>query len=325
MISAARTPPELMTATDRTLSIVVPLLNEAENVVALHARLDAVGASLGRALELVFVDDGSTDASFERLAELAKRDPRVRVVRLSRNFGSHGACLAGLAHSTGDHAAILAADLQNPPELLASLLAEAAKGHDVVWAARRAGKRGLDTIPAALYYALLKRTFPNLPPGGVDFFLVSRRAIAALLERRVTNTSIFFELLWSGFPQTTVFYERAERQTGRSKWTLRKKIKLFVDTFVSFSDLPVRFMTLAGVFCAVAGVLTAALVAVLVALGRIPLSGWSVVLVAGLLLGGAQMLMLGILGEYVWRTLSDARQRPPYIVQETVGSSPPPS
>jgi dolichol-phosphate mannosyltransferase len=314
-----------MAGTGKILSVIVPLLDEAENIPTLHARLDAVGAGLGRGLELVFVDDGSTDASFDRLAEIARRDARVRVVRLSRNFGSHGACLAGFQSSTGDHVAILAADLQNPPELLARLLAEAEQGYDVVWAARRQGSRGLDTIPAALYYRLLRRTFPNLPPGGVDFMLVSRRAIAALLARRITNTSIFFELLWSGFPQTTVYYERVERKTGRSKWTLRKKVKLFVDTFISFSDLPVRVMSASGVLCAALAVGLAALLVARAALGGPPLAGWGVVLVAVLLLGGAQMLLLGILGEYVWRTLWDARQRPPYVVQEIVGAPPPSS
>jgi dolichol-phosphate mannosyltransferase len=302
------------------LSIVVPLLDEAENVAHLHERLCAVAARLDRDVELVLVDDGSTDDTHARLAALRERDPRVKVVRLSRNFGGHGALLAGFSCARGDHAVVLSADLQDPPELIVELCARAAQGFDVVWASRE--KRDdpyLSVIFSRVYNKLMQRiALPNFPEQGFDFALISRQVVNVLLERREPNTSIFGQILWAGFPQSSVPYARVARKTGRSKWTFWKKVKLAIDSFVSFSYVPIRAISVLGFLCSGLGAAAA------IALGlrcwrEGAIEGWAVVLVAVLLVGGAQILTLGVLGEYLWRALDQARGRPPFIIASTLG------
>jgi glycosyltransferase involved in cell wall biosynthesis len=305
----------------KLLSIVVPLKNEAENLGTLHQRLAEVANHLDREVEFVFVDDGSTDASYAVLVELRQRDRRVCVVKLSRNFGSHAACLAGFSRARGDHAVILAADLQDPPELLVDLLAAADRGHDVVWANREdRDDPALTVLFASAYNRVMKRiAMPNWPEKGFDLVLISRRVIDVLLARPEGNTSLFGQILWTGFPQTSVGYRRAARRSGRSKWTFGKKLKLAIDSFVSFSYVPIRLISILGLLSAVAGVLYAALVISLRLSRGAPVEGWASLMVAVLILGGVQLLMLGVIGEYLWRALDEARKRPPFIVADTMG------
>jgi polyisoprenyl-phosphate glycosyltransferase len=305
----------------KLLSVIVPLLNEAENLEAVHARLAEVAAKADRDLELIFVDDGSTDGSYERLLELRARDPRVCALKLSRNFGSHGACLAGFARARGDHAVILAADLQDPPEVMLDLVAAAEKGHDVVWASREQRDDPAATLAFARVYNWLMRRIAlrNWPEKGFDFVLVSRRVLDVVLSRRERNTSLFGQILWAGFAQTSVGYHRVVRRAGRSKWTFGKKLKLAIDSFVSFSYVPIRLISLLGLVCAAVGLTFAALTVVRRLTTGAPVEGWASLMVAVLVLGGAQLLMLGIIGEYLWRTLDEVRGRPPFIVAEEIG------
>jgi polyisoprenyl-phosphate glycosyltransferase len=305
----------------KLLSVVVPLLNEAENLDALHGRLAEVADKLDRDVELIFVDDGSTDGSFAKIQELRARDPRVCAVKLTRNFGSHGACLAGFAQARGDHAVILAADLQDPPDLLIELLAAADRGHDVVWAKRESRQDPAATVLfAAVYNRVMRRiALPNWPERGFDFVLLSRRVLEVVLRRRESNTSLFGQILWAGFPQTSVAYSRMQRRAGRSKWTFGKKLKLAIDSFVGFSYVPIRLISLLGLGSALLGAAYAAFVVFRRLTSGIPVEGWTSLMVVVLILGGVQLLMLGVLGEYLWRTLDVARGRPPFIVAEAIG------
>jgi dolichol-phosphate mannosyltransferase len=305
----------------RLLSIVVPLLNESENLDALHQRLGAAADALDRDVELIFVDDGSTDDSFAHLQAIRARDPRARVVRLSRNFGSHGACLAGFTMAKGDHAVILTADLQDPPELLPEFLRAADAGHDVVWGSREQREDPATTVFfSKMYNGMMRKiALPNWPPNGFDFVLISRRVLDVLLARRERNSSIFAQILWAGFPQTSISYTRAARRAGRSKWTLGKKVKLAIDSFVSFSYVPIRLISFLGLAFAVLGALYAAFVLGARLLGGVAIGGWASLMIVVLVIGGTQLVMLGILGEYLWRTLDEARGRPPFIVAESVG------
>ncbi len=305
----------------KLLSIVVPLLNEAENLEPLHGRLSEVAARLDRDVEFVFVDDGSTDDSYARLLQLRQKDPRVCAIKLSRNFGSHGACLAGFTRARGDHAVILAADLQDPPELLLDLLKAADAGHEVVWANRESrDDPSLTVLFAGAYNQIMRKiALPNWPQNGFDFVLVSRRVLEVILSRRERNTSLFGQILWAGFPQTSVAYHRLARRVGRSKWTFGKKLKLAIDSFVSFSYVPIRFISLLGLVSAALGAVYAALVVERRLVNGIPVEGWASLMVAVMVLGGAQLLMLGVIGEYLWRTLDEVRGRPPFIVADTAG------
>jgi polyisoprenyl-phosphate glycosyltransferase len=304
----------------RLLSVVVPVFNEAENLEAFHHRLAAVADGLDRDVELIFVDDGSTDGSYACLEALHARDRRVRLVRLSRNFGSHSACLAGFAHARGDHAVILSADLQDPPELIVDLLGAAERGHDVVLGTREQRDDPWSTrVLAGLYHRTMRRiAMPTWPKEGFDFMLASRRALDVLLSRSERNTSVFGEILWSGFAQTTVPYHRAERRAGRSKWTAGKKLKLVIDACVAFSYLPIRAISVIGAACLAVGVVVAGVVVARFASGS-PVHGWTVLLAALLGVGGIQIILLAIVGEYVWRAVDEVRGRPPFVVTDLVG------
>jgi dolichol-phosphate mannosyltransferase len=303
------------------LSVVIPLLNEAENIQALHARLAALAGQLDRDIEFVFVDDGSTDASFTLLRQLRDNDPRVRILKLSRNFGSHGACLAGFAHARGDHVVALSADLQDPPELIVEFLRIADQGHDVVLGSRETrDDPKLGIFFSSLYHRMMRRiAIPSWPEKGFDFLLVSRRVVEVLLSRSERNSSIFAQILWSGFPQASIPYARTARRAGRSKWTLAKKIKAAIDSFVSFSYFPIRLISGLGLACAALGLLYACFVGMMRLTQGIAITGWASLMVVLLVIGGLQIVMLGVIGEYLWRALDEVRGRPPFIVAESVG------
>ena len=305
------------------LSIVVPLLNEVENLPVLYQRLDEVGRGALKdvELEMLFVDDGSQDGSYQLLCDLARDDPRVRVIKLSRNFGSHGAVLAGFHHASGDYVTILAADLQDPPEDLARLLDRAKEGFDVVWAVRaQRNDPALSVALARVYYFIMRKVaLPNYPPQGFDFVLLSRRVIDSVFDRAERNTSLFGQVVWAGFSQTSIDYEKAARRQGRSKWTLAKKIKLAIDSVVAFSSLPIRTISLMGIGVFFLGLLYAGFIVFHRLTSGVPVEGWASLMVAVLLLSGFQMLMLGVIGEYLWRTLDEARLRPPYLIAESQG------
>jgi polyisoprenyl-phosphate glycosyltransferase len=305
----------------KLLSIVVPLLNEAENLPALHERLAEVAKTLDRDVEMIFVDDGSTDDSYGVLEKLRAADARVRIIRLSRNFGSHGACLAGFSYAKGDHAVILTADLQDPPELLPQLLAACEAGHDVVWGSREQRDDPAMTVFFSEAYNRLMRkvALPNWPEHGFDFVVVSRRVLDVILSRRERNTSLFGQILWAGFPQTSIPYKRQARRAGKSKWTSSKKIKLAIDSFVSFSYVPIRMISIIGIVSAVVGTLYAIFVITAWLLNGVTIGGWASLMVVLLVLGGTQLVMLGIIGEYLWRTLDEARGRPPFIIADARG------
>lgn len=305
------------------LSIVVPVFNEEENLPVLYQRLDEVGRDRlpGVELEMVFVDDGSRDGSHQILCDLSRRDPRVRVLKLSRNFGSHGAVLAGFQHASGDYVVVVAADLQDPPEDLPRLLDKAKEGYDVVWAVRRRrNDPALSVALARLYYAMMRKmALPNYPPEGFDFVLLSRPVIDAVFNRAERNTSLFGQIVWAGFRQTSIDYEKAARRAGSSKWTVGRKIKLAIDSLVAFSSLPIRVISFGGIAVFFMGLLYASFIVYHRLASGVPVEGWASLMVAVLLLSGFQMLMLGVIGEYLWRTLDEARVRPPYLIAESTG------
>lgn len=304
------------------LSIITAFLNEEGNLPAFRARVSQVLAELGEEdYEVVLVDDHSTDASGAIARQWLADGSRVRYLRLSRNCGSHAALSAGLAHCRGDCAVLLAADLQDPPEAIPILLAKWREGNDVVWASRsrREGESWTTRLCARLYYTFMRRlALPQMPPGGADFLLMDRKVIDAYNAVPEKNTSFLAMILWLGFRQTFFDYVKQARQSGRSKWSFAKKVKLWVDSLVSFSYAPIRLMSLAGLLVSCFGLAYAAFI-IVHALGGSAVEGWSSLMVVVLVLGGAQLSMLGILGEYLWRTFDEARGRPRYIIEQDLG------
>ncbi len=305
------------------LSIVTPAYNEAENLPRLYERVQALDwRGLGLDFELLIVDDHSTDGTPAVIDALTARDPRVKSLRFSRNFGSHAGCTAGLEHATGAAAIVLAADLQDPPETIPALVAAWRAGAATVWAVRgeREGESLQTRVTARIFYSLIRRmTRMAMPPQGVDFFLLDRAVIEALRAAPERNTSLIGQIQWLGFEQSSLVYTKQARETGRSKWTLTKRIKLSIDWVVGFSYFPIRFMSAIGLFFACAGFLYALFLIVRRFVFVVPVEGWTSLISVVLITSGVQLVMLGVLGEYLWRSFDASRQRPRFIIERRRG------
>ena len=302
------------------LSIVIPVYNEEAVLPALRERLCGFVEQLSPlGTEIILVDDHSGDGSPQILREWCEQNPIFRYARLAKNCGSHTAVIAGLSRARGQCAVFLAADLQDPPELILRMLDLWRRGNHVVWAVReqREGVSTFDVALANLFYRLLNLLGEvNLPPRGSDFALLDRKAIDALLLSAGSDVSLSGEIARLGFSSEQVTYTKERRAAGVSKWTLKKKLKAVADAFVSFSYAPLRAMSFLGVACSLLGFAYALLVIVVRLETKTPVQGWASLIVVVLVLGGLQMMMLGVLGEYLWRTLEAARHRPTYFLEE---------
>lgn len=308
------------------LSVVVAAFNEEGNLPSLYERVTALDwRALGVDLEMVFVDDHSRDRTPAILRELAAHDLRVKVLRFSKNFGSHKAFTAGLEHCAGNAAVILAADLQDPPETIPQLLEKWRAGAKVVWAVRdaRTGESWCTVALSRFYYFLMRRFADVQPPRtGADFLLVDRQVLDLLKSSPEKHTSLLALIQWMGFAQDQITYTKAARHSGRSKWTLRKKLKLSIDSFVSFSYVPIRLMSSCGFLFAITGFVYSLVVAVRALAFGSPVQGWPALMCAVLITSGVQLIMLGVLGEYLWRAFDETRGRPRYIVEEQLNLEP---
>ncbi|MEU8889489.1 glycosyltransferase family 2 protein [Streptomyces sp. NPDC048442] len=306
------------------ISLVVPCFNEAEIVRRFHAHVSREIAPLALntpsiEFEFVYVDDGSGDATLDHLRSLATADPRVRYVSFSRNFGKEAAMLAGLRHATGDAVVIMDADLQHPPELVARMVDLHHRGNDQVVARRtRAGDRVTRTLTARAYYRLVNRLVDvELVDGVGDFRLLSRRAVDAVLGLTEYNRFSKGIFAWIGFPTATFEYENAVREEGRSKWTFGKLLNYGLDGVISFNNKPLRAALYFGLFLlAIAAAYTAWIVGDALVNG-VETPGYVTLLVAVTALSGVQMVLLGVIGEYVGRIYYEAKRRPHFLVDET--------
>jgi polyisoprenyl-phosphate glycosyltransferase len=300
------------------LSVVTPAYNEGANLPILYDRLRQVLERLDLGWEWVVVDDHSRDGTFDVMRGIAAQDPRARAIRLARNCGAHTAMMCGLQHVRGSCVVIMAGDLQDPPETLPRLLEQWQSGTQVVWAMReqREGEKLTTRAFARLYYLLMRRLvgIKEMPATGADFFLIDRRVVDALCQFREQNASILALITWMGFRQTAITYDKQARLQGSSGWNLEKKLKLVVDSVTSFTYLPIRVMSYFGFVVALLGLLYAGFVVFHAFMGT-PAPGWSSLMVAVLVVGGIQMVMLGVLGEYLWRALDESRHRPRYLIE----------
>ena len=300
------------------VSIVIPVYYNAASLEALADRLSRLAATHPQhEFEFVYVDDGSGDDSFTILQRIAASDARVRVIKLTRNFGSNAAILAGISYATGDCVGFVAADLQDPPETYHKMLEHWEAGSKVVLAMRadRHGDPWLTRLFAGIFNWLFKKlVFGSFSPQGVGFFLVDRQVADVLLRCKEKNAHLIGLLFWSGYDYKVVEYERGQRHDGRSRWTWGKKTKYFIDAFVAFSYLPLRLASVLGLLLSGLGGIYAVIVITIRFFNQSPVPGWTALMVVLLLTSGSQLLILGIIGEYLWRNFDATRWRPLFIV-----------
>ncbi|MCX5829571.1 MAG: glycosyltransferase family 2 protein [Deltaproteobacteria bacterium] len=310
-----------MTTPETLLTIITPAYNEAGNIPLLYQRIEKVLKDEMIDWEWIVVDDHSQDDTFKVISQIAQTDIHIKGIRLARNAGSHMAIKCGLDFCQGHCAVVMAADLQDPPETIPDLIDKWQQGAKVVWAVReqRQGEKANTIGFSRLYYFIMRNIvgIREMPATGADFFLIDKQVICALKQFNEAHVSLLTLITWLGFNQDSISYNKEFRFHGKSGWTLRKKLKLVIDSVTAFSYFPIRFMSYFGFFIALAGFIYAGCVFIN-GLRGIPVEGWASMMIVILVIGGMQMLMLGILGEYLWRTLDESKKRPRYIIEKAV-------
>ncbi|HYQ14479.1 MAG TPA: glycosyltransferase family 2 protein [Polyangiaceae bacterium] len=308
-----------------TLSFVLPIYNEGEVIAELHRQLQALLADIAVDTEVIFVNDGSRDGSFGMLREIAAHDSRYRIVSFSRNFGHQAAITAGVDFANGEAVVVMDSDLQDPPEVVRAMLDKWREGFDVVYGrrGRRAGETWFKLLTARYFYRLFALMIPiDVPLDTGDFRLMSRRVIIVLRQLREKHRFVRGLVAWVGFKSAEVVYDRPQRFAGETKYPLSKMIRFAIDGITSFSVLPLRFSTYLGLGTIVVslGVVAWALISKFVFQRVVP--GWTGIMIVSAFFAAVQLLMIGILGEYVGRIYEEVKRRPLYIVGDTVNVPP---
>jgi glycosyltransferase involved in cell wall biosynthesis len=304
----------------KTISFVIPVYRNERAVTLTYQKIkDALARDLpAYDYEFVFVDDGSDDGSLNELLRLREHDTRVRIISFTRNFGQMAAILAGLKGATGDLVLHLSADLQDPVELIPRMVRDYEGGAELVIGhrAERADK-WTSRLTSRLFYSIIRLSFPQLPSGGFDYVLMARRVVDSFNGIEVRNRFFQGDLLWLGYKTTFIPYTRARRTIGRSQYTFAKRLKNSLDAILDSSYLPIRFISGAGALVALIGFVYAVDIAYWRFTHDVPLPGQAPIMILLLLIGGMLMLMLGIIGEYVWRIYDEVKKKPNYIVRAT--------
>lgn len=303
------------------ISVIIPVFNEEANVAALHSRLTDVLHKITDDYEMIFVNDGSTDDSLALIKKFSAGDKHIKYISFSRNFGHQFAISAGIDKSSGDAVIIIDADMQDPPELISSLYKKYSEGFDVVYAKRikRKDKSTIKKIAYKIFYRILARmSSVKIPLDTGDFRIISRKVADVLKTMPEQQKFLRGQIAWIGFRQTFVEYEREERAGGEPGYTWKKLFHLALDGITSFSNVPLRFATVAGLI--VSGISFLLILYALYShffLGESTPKGWTSLMISVLFIGGIQLLSIGIIGEYLSRLISNTRQRPLYIIEET--------
>ena len=304
----------------KTISFVIPVYRNERAVTLTYQKIKGALASdlPDYAYEFMFVDDGSDDGSLAELLRLREGDPHVRIISFTRNFGQMAAILAGLKGATGDLVLHLSADLQDPVELIPRMVRDYEGGSELVIGhrAERADK-WTSRLTSRLFYRIIRLSFPQMPAGGFDYVLMARRVVDSFNNIEVRNRFFQGDLLWMGYKTTFIPYARAKRTIGRSQYTFGKKLKNSLDAILDSSYLPIRFISAAGALVALIGFLYALDIAYWRFTHDVPLPGLAPIMILILFIGGVLMLMLGIIGEYVWRIYDEVKKKPNYVVRAT--------
>ncbi len=312
-----------------TLSILVPIFNEAQSIPACADRIRLVGESVQHRLAIVwnvvFVDDGSIDNSWQQIESLRISDPRFTGIKLSRNFGKEAALTAGLDHIESDFVFIIDADLQDPPELLEKFFLKCLEGFDVVYGVResREGETWLKRMTAAAFYRVLNKFSDSpIPKDTGDFRLMTKSAVQILRQLRERNRFMKGLFAWIGLPQAPIFYQRQARILGESKWNYWRLWNFALDGITSFSSLPLRFATYLGLATAVFSFLFGGYILIRTLIYGIDLPGYASMMVTMMFLSGVQLMALGVIGEYLGRLVNESKQRPIYVIHKNLLAAP---
>lgn len=299
------------------LSFVIPVFRNEGSITPTYQKLYDLVQSLQLEYELIFVNDGSDDNSINELITLHEKDANVKVLSFSRNFGQVPAMIAGWKEVTGDAVVTMSADLQEPIELIAEMIAKWKSGNEIVICHRNDREDSFIANNASLvFYKLMKYVNPKMPKGGFDFLLIDRKALDVLNQIDERNRFFQGDILWLGFNVAFIPYNRLKRTIGKSQWTLSKKLKYFLDGLLNTSYMPIRVMSLMGIVFSLLGFIYAIVIAYNRLMHNTPFDGWAPIMILILIIGGLIMLMLGIIGEYVWRTYDETRKRPIYIIKD---------
>lgn len=304
---------------NKLVTVIIPIYNEYEGIPFLVDSLNEFfGQNSQLNAEVIFVNDGSRDNSSQRLSEMKHEKYRAKVISFSRNFGSHAALRAGIAHASGEYICFNYADLQDPLELILQMKALMDDGNDIIWAHRESTKTswGEKMFSKSYAYLMKKFAFKNFPEKGFDIVMFNKKVAAEVNKNVEANSSIFLQILGMGFRQASISYKKRERKTGVSKWTMSKKIKLFIDSFVAFSYAPIRFVTIVGIAFFFVGSLWTIYIIVRKLFFHDLAAGWPA-LMSILMIGfGITNISLGIIAEYLWRTLDASRKRQVFIIDD---------
>ncbi|MES2545918.1 MAG: glycosyltransferase family 2 protein [Bacteroidota bacterium] len=299
------------------LSFVIPVFRNAGSIVPTYEKLMTLLLQLQYDHEFIFVNDGSDDSSMEELLPLHHKDFRVKVISFSRNFGQVPAIIAGLKVVSGEAVVIMSADLQEPIELIEEMIAKWKAGNEIVIGHRVDREDSFIANKASVvFYRLMRYVNPKMPKGGFDFMLIGQKALQVLNQIDERNRFFQGDILWLGFSTAFIPYSRMKRPFGKSQWTLSKKLKYFIDGLLNTSYAPIRVMSLLGISFSFIGFIYAIVIAYNRFINNTPFDGWAPIMILILIIGGLIMLMLGIIGEYVWRTYDETRKRPLYIIKD---------
>lgn len=301
------------------LSIIIPLYKGEKFIEKLVIELELLASYLKDIvkLEIIFVDDGSPDETFEAVKRISTNYFKFQAIRLSRNFKSYIAILAGINECNGDYITILPQDLQESTDVTVSLLSEIQKGYDVVWAVRRTRSDPLlSMLLSKCFHKLMNLIWSSWPDTGADVFIITKPVAQMLVEMQEKNSHITGQIIWMGFKQTRIYYDRHARKIGKSGWNTFSKFKLAVDIITQFSYAPIHLCTTVGIVTAALGFIYGIIITINKIFFNTTVSGWSSLMLVILLIGGIQLIFLGIIGEYLWRIFDEVRKRPAYIVME---------